>query len=243
MKIDTILFDLDDTLLGNNMDRFLPQYFSLLGEFARPLFDDSQQLLQELLVGTQAMIVNTDPALTNREVFWQVFRERTGLEVEGTEAFFNRFYEEKFSELEAVTEQRPVAIDVVSACFEQGLQVAVATNPLFPRRAIEHRLAWAGLPISEYEFALVTSYETMHAAKPQQAYYREILERIGADAASTLMVGDDWENDVEPAAALGMSVYWIAPKEAEPQDPDLIAGQGSLDDFYQWWTARTEQGA
>lgn len=241
MKIETILFDLDDTLLGNNMDRFLPRYFSLLGDYARPLFDDSQQLLQELLVGTQAMVANTDPTLTNREVFWQVFRERTGLEVEGTEAFFNRFYEEKFSELKAVTEHRPVAIDVVSACFDQGLQVAVATNPLFPRRAIEHRLAWAGLPVSEYEFALVTSYETMHAAKPQRAYYREILERIGATPESTLMVGDDWGNDVDPAAALGMNVYWIAPAAAEPPEPSLILGQGSLDDFYRWWMARIER--
>lgn len=243
MKIKTILFDLDDTLLGNNMDTFIPRYFSLLGEYARPLFGDSRQLLKELLIGTEAMVQNTDPALTNREVFWQVFLARTGLDPEETEKFFNRFYEEHFPQLEAVTSPRPVAVKVVEVCLEQGLQVAIATNPLFPRRAIEHRLAWAGLPVSEYDFALVTSYETMHAAKPHRAYYQEILERLDAHAKSTLMVGDDWQNDIQPAAALGMTVYWIAPEEAQPPDQELIAGHGSLEAFYRRWMAAGRSGA
>jgi len=32
--IQTILFDLDETLLGNHMDTFLPSYFALLGKHA-----------------------------------------------------------------------------------------------------------------------------------------------------------------------------------------------------------------
>lgn len=243
MTIKTILFDLDDTLLGNNMDVFLPRYFALLGEYARPLFDDSRQLLQELLVGTRAMVANTDPALTNREVFWQVFVARTGLDREETEAFFTRFYEKEFGRLESVTEPRAIASAIIDTCFGRDLPVVVATNPLFPRRAIEHRLAWAGLPASRYDFALITSYETMHAAKPHQAYYREILAQLSASASSALMVGDDWENDIEPAAALGMTTYWIAPPKAAPPDPDLIAGHGPLEAFYDWWRGYGEPGA
>lgn len=237
MKIKTILFDLDDTLLANNMDSFIPRYFTLLGEYARPLFPDPRKLFQELMVGTQAMVANTDPELTNREVFWQVFSQRNELDPERTERFFSRFYEESFTELQSVTERRPVASELVEACLTGGLKVAIATNPLFPLRAIEHRLTWAGLPPASYDFALVTSYETMHAAKPHVAYYREILERIGADAETTVMVGDDWENDIEPAAALGMTTYWIASPEVEPPDPALIAGHGSLGDCYRWLSA------
>ena len=35
MNVKTLLFDLDDTLLGNDMDIFLPRY-DLLGEYGRP---------------------------------------------------------------------------------------------------------------------------------------------------------------------------------------------------------------
>ncbi|MDX1687458.1 MAG: HAD family hydrolase [Candidatus Promineifilaceae bacterium] len=244
-NVETVFFDLDDTLLGNNMEHFLPRYFALLGEYARPIFADRDQLLQELLHGTQAMIANPDPGRTNREKFWRTFSERTGVAREEAEPFFNRFYEEEFPKLQAVTERKPVARDLVCACFERGLQVAIATNPLFPRRAIEHRLAWAGLPPAEFDFALVTSYENMHAAKPHAAYYREILTRVGAQPETTLMVGDHWENDIAPAAALGMRTYWIAPEGAELPAPlveeGLLIGAGSLETFHRWLFG--EQGA
>ena len=236
--MQTVLFDLDDTLLGNDMEQFLPRYFALLGEYARPIFADRRQLLQELLHGTQAMIADPDPALTNREKFWRTFTERTGLDQAEAEPFFNRFYEEAFPRLQAVTERRPVARRLVRACFERGLQVVIATNPLFPRRAIEQRLAWAGVPVTEFDFALVTSYENVHAAKPHPAYYREILARVGAEPETALMVGDHWENDMAPAAGLGMRIFWVAPERAEPPAPPagdgLLVGAGSLQELYRW---------
>jgi HAD superfamily hydrolase (TIGR01549 family) len=235
MNVKTLLFDLDDTLLGNDMDVFLPRYFALLGEYARPLFGDSQELLRELLYGTQAMIRNQDRRLSNRDVFWEVFARRTGLQAEETEGFFNRFYDEQFPALQEVTELRPMAACIVRRALAEGYQVGVATNPLFPVRAIEHRLAWAGVPVEEHHFDLVTSYENMHATKPHPAYYEEILRQLGARAESTLMVGDDWKNDVEPAAAVGMHAYWITGGSVAPPAPDILAGSGSLDDFYRWF--------
>jgi len=113
--------------------------------------------------------------------------------------------------------------------MERGLSVVVATNPLFPQRAIEHRLEWAGLPVSQYDFALVTTYENMHAAKPQPAYYREILATVGVRPEQALMVGDDWKNDIAPAAAAGLYTYWIAAEDAAPPDPSILHGQGTLD--------------
>jgi HAD superfamily hydrolase (TIGR01549 family) len=240
MNVNTLLFDLDDTLLGNNMDVFLPRYFTLLGEYAQPLFGDSRDLLRELLYGTQAMIRNENRALSNRDVFWQVFAERTGLDAAETESFFNRFYDEVFPSLQTVTELRPSASRIVRRALAEGYRVAVATNPLFPVRAIEQRLSWAGLPVEDHDFALVTSYDNMHATKPHPAYYEEILEQIGSTTESTLMVGDDWKNDVRPAAALRMHVYWIASEGATPPDPGLIVGQGSLDDFYCWFFGEEE---
>lgn len=57
-----------------------------------------------------------------------------------------RFYETEFSQLRAATVMRPAAADLVSTAIDQGCAVVVATNPLFPRTAIEQRLDWAGVP-------------------------------------------------------------------------------------------------
>lgn len=206
--LQAILFDLDDTLLGNKMDSFLPHYFKLLGEYAAALLD-KDRFMQEMLMGTRAMINSTDPTLTNREVFWRVFQQRTGLDQAVVEPYFIRFYQEQFPTLQAITEPVPGAVSLVQWAFNQRLSVVIATNPLFPRIAIEERLRWANLPPAQYPFALVTCYEEMHAAKPNQAYYQEILTRINCPPGKALMVGDDWQNDIVPASELGMATFWI----------------------------------
>lgn len=226
--IRTILFDLDDTLLSNNVDIFMQRYFGLLSAYAGQKFDESV-FMPNLIQSTRAMIQNTDPGLTNAEIFWAAFEELTGGRRADLEPFFDVFYEKEFMQLKSSTSLRPAAARLVQEAIDRDLLVVVATNPLFPRVAIEQRLEWAGLPISEFDFALVTTYENMHAAKPQPAYYREILARLGVEPRQALMVGDDWRNDISPSAKVGLFSYWIAPDDATPIDPALISGHGSLD--------------
>lgn len=224
--IETILFDLDGTLLGNNMDQFMPAYFAILGEYARPVLP-KDRFLKELLAATQAMIKNDEPLVSNHQAFWAHFGAATGLDPQTVEPFFDDFYHFHFAQLQRVTETRPVVRPLIEHCFAQGWQVVIATNPLFPRPAIEQRLAWAGVPVTEYPYALVTSYENMHSTKPHPAYYREILQRVGAKAETTLMVGDDWNNDIVPAGAIGLQTYWITATAPHPTTPS-----GTLEDFY-----------
>lgn len=229
--LKAILFDLDDTLLGNDMDRFLPGYFALLGEHASRYLP-RDQFLHELMTCTEAMIQNVDPTLSNRDVFWQTFEQRTGMDAAELESFFEQFYRNQFSQLEERTEKRPFAAQLVQFCFDQNLDVVVATNPLFPRIAIDARLAWAGLSVDAYDFSLVTTYENMHAAKPQPAYYAEILGKIGCPPEQALMVGNDWENDILPAHSLGIQTYWLS-LDGAPSPADLPVPYGrTLQDVY-----------
>lgn len=230
--IQAILFDLDDTLLGNSMKAFIPQYFDLFGKHAGQYLE-KKRFLAELLYCTQAMMANTDPAVSNRNVFWAAFEQRTGLQTAELEPFLDQFYRRHFSQLQAVTQQRPAAVELIRLCLARGLQVVIATNPVFPRVAIEQRLLWAGVPVTEYNYALVTAYENMHATKPHQAYYRQILRTIDRSAELALMVGDNWENDIEPAAAVGLSTYWVAPDGAVPPDDTLVDEYGTLDKLYE----------
>jgi FMN phosphatase YigB (HAD superfamily) len=228
--IKALLLDLDDTLLGNNTSAFMEHYFALLDEYTRPVFDQAD-FLPALLRSTQATIVNTDPALTNAEVFWANFEALMGGRRNDLEPFFRRFYETEFPRLRSSIEIRPAAAELIQAAHQQNLAIVIATNPLFPLTAIEQRLEWAGIPITRYPYALVTAYENMHATKPQPAYYCEILDLIGRSPEEALMAGDDWKNDIAPAAAAGLHAYWITDGQTQPPDPALICGQGTLDEL------------
>lgn len=230
--LQTILFDLDDTLLGNNMNSFLQNYFPLLSAYVQPLVN-ADRFLPELMYATQAIINNSDRNATNRDVFWRVFCERNGLQREEVEPFFAVFYEEQFGRLKETTERRPVARELVHWCFDQGLKVVIATNPLFPRRAIEQRLSWAGVGVEEFDYALVTAYENMHSAKPHSAYYREVLNAVEVEPNHALMVGDDWGNDIMPAKKMGMFTYWIPSSDEAPEVAVKPDGQGGLEELFQ----------
>jgi HAD superfamily hydrolase (TIGR01549 family) len=225
--IKAILFDLDDTLLGNEMDGFMTGYFGLLSEYARPIMD-AGPFLEKLVAATQSAIRNTDPQHTNADIFWARFLDATELDRAELEPFFFRFYETEFPRLQAATHTVPAATEVVQHSFKRGLKVVIATNPLFPRMAIEQRLAWAGVPVTIYDYDLVTTYENMHAAKPQPAYYKEILSEIDVQPGEALMVGDDWKNDIIPARAVGLHTYWVADSDAARPDDLPLNGQGDL---------------
>jgi HAD superfamily hydrolase (TIGR01549 family) len=233
-RIKAVLFDLDDTLLGNDMDLFVPAYFRLLSEYAAEVYDP-KLLIQHLLAATHVMARDTDPLATNEDVFWDAFVRLTGFDRQVMVPFFTRFYQTRFEEIRSLTRPEEDARSLVEWAFSRGYRVVIATNPMFPLVAVERRLEWARVPASEFRYDLVTSYENMHAVKPHPEYYREILAYLGLDPGEALMIGDDWERDIRPASAIGMQTYWIASPQSEPPEPDVsLTGQGRLADLRRW---------
>jgi HAD superfamily hydrolase (TIGR01549 family) len=241
-----ILLDLDDTLLANDMDSFAPAYFQSLARYMA-LEVDGDLLLTSLLRATHAMETSGGGGATNEETCAGILYPGLGRERDELEPIFNRFYIEEFPKLERLTKQRPVARQLVQFAFEAGLQVVIATHPLFPRRAIEERLRWAGVPVSDFDYALVTSYEEMTCGKATPAYYAEIARRLGRQPSECLMVGDDWERDVVGGISAGLRVFWIADAGADPPQPPRtenrastgeLVGWGTLEDLYRALAAR-----
>lgn len=232
-----VLFDLDDTLLGNSMDSFLPAYFGALTRHLDHLVP-SKRLISELMRATEAMNANHRPGATNEEAFAAVFYPALEPDRATLERAFEQFYTEAFPKLRALTRRRPGARSLVEWAIEQGLQVVVATNPLFPRVAVEQRLAWAGVPVDEVDYALVTTYENMHATKSHVAYYKEILERLDRRPSQCLMVGDNWEKDIVPASSIGIRVYWVTDDAKPPTSQVSLEGHGTLEEL--WETVKTQ---
>ncbi len=229
----TLLLDLDDTLLHSNMDSFIPAYFQGLSKaLARQVAPE--KMIPALTQGTQAMLANIDPALTLKEVFDAYFFPKLGLDRAVLQAAIDRFYDEDFSALGSVTRPIPEAVRLVDWAFSKGYRVAIATNPIFPLKAVHHRLRWAGLPPEKYPFALVSSYETFHFTKEMVAFYPEVMAQLGWPEDPVVMVGDDVEREVKPTQAAGLPVYWVR-KDGDPLDADAGVPQGSLASFRGWF--------
>lgn len=228
-----LLLDLDDTLLGNSMDKFIPAYLRGLSARLAPVAEPSK-MVEALLEATNHMATDDSPAQTLEEKFDSVFFPGLGLQRSAVQPFIDTFYREDFPALTVLTEKKTAASRLVTAALARGDQVAVATNPLFPRTAILQRVAWAGLPPEQVPFALIPSYETFHFAKPNPAYLAEFLAQLGWPEGEIVMVGDDPRMDIEPARQLGFPVFWIADSaEAWPGDsPEPPCG--SLDDLLPW---------
>ncbi len=204
--ISALLIDLDDTLLANDMKRFLPVYLDRLGEYLSNLAQ-ANQVASLVMAGSLAMMENTNPTRTLQQVFADHFFPQFGLEEKDLIPEINQFYAEVFPGLQALTACREGAVQLIESALDKDIQVVIATSPLFPRAAIEHRLNWAGVPVDEYAYTLVTSYESFHFAKPRLEYYAEILARLGLPPHQAAMIGNDPTDDLNPAHSLGLAVF------------------------------------
>jgi FMN phosphatase YigB (HAD superfamily) len=211
--ITAILFDLDGTLLENDMDVFMPPYFRSLAARVAPLVAPDA-FLNALMASTRAMMRPHSAEQTNEEVFWAAFIPRVGRSAAELRPVLDAFYGDDFARLKLYTVCKPAARTLVQAAFSANQAVAIATQPVFPLAAVQHRLDWAG--VADFPYALITTYENMHTSKPDPAYYREICERIGHQPETCLMAGNDPDADIRPAAAAGLHTFWVTEKGEQP---------------------------
>ncbi|MBN1401318.1 MAG: HAD-IA family hydrolase [Anaerolineae bacterium] len=210
--IKALLFDLDDTLLINDIEAFLPHYYRALltkmsGVCPPTIFLDA------LNAGTRAMWHNSGTNASNAEVFEQEFflKLRTGGGVRASReeilALFDDFYQHEFEALRQYTAVDPHAREAVQLAFDRGYQVAVITQPIFPRAAILSRLRWAEVGAEEFPYHFISSYEVLNARKPQPRFFLSVLEHLGRAPEECLVIGDS-QADMS-AGELGIKTFWI----------------------------------
>lgn len=202
-----VLFDLDGTLLPMDQDVFIKTYFAGLVKKLAPHGRQPDTLIRSIWAGTGAMVAN-DGGCTNEEVFWRSFAEFFGPDVRNDEPILNDYYANEFQQVREVCGFDPRAKQIVDGLHRAGVQVILATNPLFPAIATHSRIRWAGL--QPEDFSLVTTYENSRHCKPNPDYYRDILAQLKLDAADCIMVGNDVDEDMV-AQQLGMQVFLLTP--------------------------------
>ncbi|HOP73435.1 MAG TPA: HAD family hydrolase [Bacillota bacterium] len=203
--IDTVLFDLDGTLLPLDLDSFSNIYFKEMGYAFQDLIDP-ETLVKYIWAATRSMIQNTEPK-TNEQTFMEHFGQLVGEDLLPVyQERFNQFYDEGFINAQKTVSQSPYILDSINILKAKGYTLVIATNPLFPKKAIDHRIRWAGL--SPEDFSYITSYERNHYCKPQLLFYQEILTHINKEPSQCLMVGNDVQEDLI-AGKLGIKTFLI----------------------------------
>ena len=205
MKITTVLFDLDGTLLPMDNDVFTKRYFGLIVRKLAPYGYDKDELVSGIWKGTAAMAANNG-SHTNCDVFWKTFADAIGERVYESRAVFDDFYLNEFHHAKDCCGFTEASADIVRTVRRKGLRTALASNPIFPMTAQKARLEWAG--ISPDEFELITSYENSSTCKPNPEYYADIAEKLGVSPEECLMVGNDADEDTA-AEKTGMSVFLL----------------------------------
>jgi FMN phosphatase YigB (HAD superfamily) len=228
----TLLLDLDDTLLSSNIENFIPAYFQALSESLKEMVSP-EVMIKALMGGTRRMMAKTDPVHTLKIVFDEYFYKEISVDPWKIQQKIERFYDDVFPTLNSLTKQIPQAIEFVKWAFNQKFRVVIATNPLFPIKAIHHRLRWAGLAPEDFPYELVTSYETMHFTKENISYFPEILGLMGWPDDPVIMVGNDINMDINPARQSGIKGFWINEGSNGSKDYHEIP-QGKMGDLQKW---------
>ena len=231
--INTVLLDLDGTLLSVDMEEFMHSYFQAVAESFKGILEP-KSLLHNIIKATEYMVRNTEKDKTNQMAFEEEFERLMGCDITPLMSRFEEFYRTDFKKIKSIARHQPLCAKVVETLKDKGYELVLATNPLFPRIAIEERIRWAG--IDPACFSLITAFEDMHYCKPQIEYYREILEIINKRPEQCLMVGNDAEEDMI-ARILGMKTFLLDAhliKREEALPPvDYMGGYSDLYNFVQ----------
>jgi len=203
--IDTILFDLDGTLLFLDEDKFTEVYFSGLKQAFYTETGNDSSIIDAILAGTWSMIDN-DGSMSNEERFWQTFATFGLGSRETVEPIFERYYRENFDSVKISSRPNPGAVAALRNVIAKGYRLVLATNPLFPQIATSKRIGWLGLEPKVFQH--VTTYENSRQAKPNLAYYETLLSDLALDPTRCLMIGNDVDEDMI-IEKLGVRTYLV----------------------------------
>ncbi len=204
MSIKAVLFDLDGTLLAQDQDVFIGEYFKRLIAALSPLGEDPKLLEAAIWKSTGAMVKN-DGSKTNEQAFFESFRKYSSVDIGMFERLASEFYLTGYKDLIKYTEKIPKAKQAVESARLGGRAVVLATNPLFPMTAQTARIEFAGLRAEDFD--LVTSYERERYSKPNPNYYISIAQRLGVRTEECLMVGNDELEDMYAASCVGIECF------------------------------------
>ena len=232
--MNTVLFDLDGTLLPIDLETFTGVYLKEIAKVCAPKIGcDGNDMIRALWTGTKEMQKN-DGAMSNHDRFWACFAQLIKTDLDEAEKITDEFYSNEFAAVKPFLRKTDKPAQWIRTLKSKGYTLVLATNPLFPEVAVRARLEWIGLSMDD--FKLITTYDNSSYCKPNLDYFTEILGKIGKSADECLMVGNNVREDM-CAVKLGMNGYLVTDFLENPQEVDYAAADEYVSGDYDAFTA------
>ena len=204
--IKAVLLDLDNSALDQPDHQFAATF---RGAFAQRLEEQTGIKSADGVFHRAIQKLNRrrDIVSSNDEVMTSSIAADVNASVSDIQLKLGALYQSSYEQAHSVASAAPDARQLVEALLDQGLAVAVVSNPIYREATIAQRLQWAGLGDFIESFAFLSSSENMHFAKVDPAFYAELIARIGIEPDEALLVGDKRQNDHLPAETVGLHTW------------------------------------
>ena len=199
MSINTILFDLDGTLIDTNE--------LIISSFTHPT-----EQYGDRLYSREEIMSFIGPPL--RESLAKIDKDRV-------EELVNVYREHNMKHHDALVEAYPTVVETIETLKEKGYKLGIVTTKM--RQTVEMGLKLTGLKES---FPVVVTLDDVSNAKPDPEPINKALEQLDSTASETLMVGDNTHDILagKNAGTKTAGVAWtIKGKEVlEALEPDFM---------------------
>ena len=211
MKIRTVIFDLDNTLYDYNHCHILGlhqafQQWQNLNQTES--FEEFQHLYQKSREWVKRFLFDT-PSSHSRALYFQKLVEKvegfpnTYKIIQLYDAYNNGFYKELVP--------FPHLIEVINELKKRKFQLAVVTNMLAEIQYRKLTLLNLG---DTFDF-IITSQAVEHE-KPHPLIYAHTLTLTQSKPNETIMIGDSFNDDIEPSTWIGTHAIWFNPRKISP---------------------------
>lgn len=199
LTIDTVLFDLDNTLI----DRDCAMKQALRHWLKDRRAVDEAEMDQEL----ERILEKDNSGYSDRSFFCEwLLSEYSIPDAKAHKGLLRELQELTISYLQP----DPEILNILQQ-LKQRYQLVIATNGsqyVQQKKIMQTKLDAAFLPEEIY------ISEMLGHEKPESGFYHKILESIGKNPEQCLMVGDNYVNDIEAARNCGLYTCWIDHKRS-----------------------------
>jgi len=208
--IKTILFDLDNTLSHiRNGGAWFREIF--LHKYAETVSSGTGVSVDTIKIVVMKIVKDfkENPPITKTisDIFFKAISQHLKVDIERIMELTHEFYTKKMLELKEFYEPAPKLHEVLNNLRDMNLKIAIATDPVTKTIGVMQRLKWINL--DNFPFCFISSADTMHAAKPHKAFYKEILKNCNSKPEESMMVGDTYLEDIFAAKSAGLYAVFI----------------------------------
>lgn len=220
-ELTTIIFDADHTLYTPESDAAYDAKFRFLANQTGKNVKTIRQAWEETAAAVQE---TDDPGEWERKRLIADTLEGVGLEPDP------RVVEDAYSVFWEAVANDTHAAEGVSGMLrqlkKQGFNLAIATDEFPEPLRIKLGTVLHSTDVDDLFDIIITPRDT-GTQKPSKQFYRIIMKELEVFANETIVIGDSWERDLQPAQQLGTTTVLV---QNQNQTEDTVQAPDDTDD-------------